>query len=91
MSDCKAREAREQLNHIPARGSSTALWCSCHGAWVGNGLVDNLDLVARWQEGVEPQDEAVVTLEQLRHTLDHARGVDTGAQAVSDISPPPTH
>lgn len=37
----------------------------------------DLDLVARWQEGVETHDEVGVTFEELRHSADDARGVNT--------------
>ena len=37
---------------------------------------NQLDLVAGWQEGVEPQDEVVVPLEQVADAANHARGVD---------------
>lgn len=39
----------------------------------------DLDLVARWQESVEAHDEVGVTFEELRHSADHSRGVDTGS------------
>lgn len=39
----------------------------------------DLDLVAWRQEGVEAHDEVGVTFEELRHSADHTRGVDTGS------------
>lgn len=38
--------------------------------------VRKLDLVAIGKEGVEPEDELVVTPEQARHATNHAGGVD---------------
>lgn len=37
----------------------------------------HLDLVTRWQEGVETHDQVWMALEELRHAADHSRSVDT--------------
>lgn len=49
----------------------------------GRGHVDqvgalDLDLVARWQEGVEAHNELGVTFEELRHSADDPGGVNAG-------------
>ena len=38
----------------------------------------DLDLVARWQEGVEAHYEVRVAFKKLRHSADDPGGVDTG-------------
>lgn len=44
----------------------------------------DLDFVARRQEGVEAHDEVRVTFEELRHSADHTRGVDTGSTGTNE-------
>ena len=36
----------------------------------------DLDLVPRWEEGVEAEDEVPITLEEFRHAGNNARRVD---------------
>lgn len=44
----------------------------------------DLDLVARWQEGVEAHDQVGVTFEELGHSADHPGSVNTEKQGESN-------
>lgn len=71
----RMRRLRLRLGLQPVRGDLVNL---PRGGHVHHVIGLHLNLVARWQEGVEAHDEVWVALEELRHTADHPRGVDAG-------------
>lgn len=79
------RRLRLRLRLQPVRGDLVNLPRGCH---VHHVVGLHLDLVARWQEGVEAHDEVRVALEELRHTADHPWSVDAGEEREHSVTVP---
>lgn len=69
------RRLRLRLGLQPVGGDLVNLPWGCH---VHHVVGLHLNLVARWQEGVETHDQVWVALEELRYTADHPWSVDAG-------------
>lgn len=80
------RRLRLRLGLQPVGGDLVNLPRGCH---VHHVIGLHLNLVARWQEGVETHDQVWVALEELRHAADHPRSVDAEEGRRSQCSPSP--